>query len=293
MDDRQTSKIKDFLMETGKISSTAGLAAADTALFSGYPILSTVGQLVKSYFDMSVRFRTKHTMEVFEYIYNNQASFTKEIMNTEAFQEGFLSWFNRYLLLRSHEKRLGALLLFKSFAEEDHKYEFPLERYMDTLDKISPNALRALSFLKYKVIIPDMDRNPNNNIHRRTRIEDYASQRLSSTPLSSITDRVISELSLMSKEEYARYEELPPAEKQNYMRKWEQKSRTLRENFYNHIDELIYLGLIVQESKPSNDKLAFSSDDTGGWWRISIFAAKFIHYIESVGEPDDTGERIL
>ncbi len=266
--------------------ATAGLVSLDTAVFGGYPLITTLGVLAKSHFEQAIRLQTQKTLEAFRFIYNNRDVFTKQVIQSDDFQEGFLSWFNQYLILRGKEKRLGALVLFRTFAETEDESSFPLERFMDTLHKISSPALRALAFIKYEVILPDIQRNAHN-IHGRLEIKDYSSQELSRTPLSKLTEHKMNEKVLMSAEEYSNYEQMKSPKKEQYMRAWEEKARNTRKSFYNTLDELTYLGLIVKEIKPSDDRFVVNSDESEGWWRISDFAAEFIDYIELAGTEED------
>jgi hypothetical protein len=77
--------------------------------------------------------------------------------DSREFQEGVLTQLESYFKLRVKDKRLVAQEIFNSFCGSPNKPEFPLERYNDTLMKISVEGLRYLVFLQ-KQIFPIRDR---------------------------------------------------------------------------------------------------------------------------------------
>lgn len=76
--------------------------------------------------------------------------------NSREFQEGVFIQLETYFKLRVKDKKLVAQEIFSSFCGSPNKPDFPLERYNDTLAKISVEGLKYLVFLQ-KEIFPIRD----------------------------------------------------------------------------------------------------------------------------------------
>jgi hypothetical protein len=76
--------------------------------------------------------------------------------NSKEFQEGVYVQLETYFKLRVKDKKLVAQEIFRSFCGSPNKPDFPLERYNDTLAKISVEGLKYLVFLQ-KDIFPFRD----------------------------------------------------------------------------------------------------------------------------------------
>jgi len=87
--------------------------------------------------------------------------FTKHLMDhqeelgidfdSEEFKKGFLIQLETYFKLRIEDKKLVAKEIFSSFCGSPNKPNFPLERYNDTLTKISVEGLQYLVFVQKEI----------------------------------------------------------------------------------------------------------------------------------------------
>jgi len=68
--------------------------------------------------------------------------------DSKEFQEGLYIQLDSYFKLRIKDKKLVAQEIFSSFCGSPNKPDFPLERYNDTLVKISVEGLKYLVFLQ-------------------------------------------------------------------------------------------------------------------------------------------------
>lgn len=113
--------------------------------------------LGKALYGNALELRQQRALEWVESIQNDQSTFNERVVSSEEFQDGFISGLEDYIKLRDSLKRRIGLKVFKEFACREDKVEFPLERFNDTLRKISPASLRVLAFIKYE-ILPVMEK---------------------------------------------------------------------------------------------------------------------------------------
>lgn len=79
-------------------------------------------------------------------------------LNSKEFQDGVFVQLETYFKLRVNDKRLVAQEIFSTFCGSPDKPNFPLERYNDTLVKISVEGLKYLVFLQNDILpIRDID----------------------------------------------------------------------------------------------------------------------------------------
>lgn len=131
-------------------------AIADSTA-SSIPGLAQAWALSKALYGNALELRQQRALEWVESIQNNPSLFNESVVNSDEFKDGFIVGLEDYIKLRDYLKRRVALKVFKEFAISVDRVEFPLERYNDTLRKISPASLRTLAFIK-KEIIPKMER---------------------------------------------------------------------------------------------------------------------------------------
>lgn len=284
------------VMTYGAVGVTGVAATVDAAFLSGYPGFTTLTGVAIAHLGNSLKLKHKRAIEMFDYIDNNREVFTTKLIESEVFQDGFVYALERYIRLRTEEKRLGALLLFKSFAEAEAKEDFPLERYFDTLEKISTDALRTLAFIRYEVIEPKLEQGrqakARDNMYATDTISYFTKNPESGQPLSKLVSEAISnKYFMMDRSNFESFDALDQQTKHEYMKERRESYVKHRERLLGPIDELIYLGLLVQGSGSTKKGLALDSTESESWWRLSNFAASFIEYIENVGlddgEPND------
>lgn len=150
------SSDKNLIKSSGTAMAGAAIDSVDALIMSstGVPIpaLRLAWELSKSLLGSAVELRRQRALEWVQSVIENPTIFTEQIVSSQEFQDGFVVALEDYLKLRDYMKRRIALKTFKEFASSNDKIEFPLERYNDTLKKISPASLRTLAFVKYSVL---------------------------------------------------------------------------------------------------------------------------------------------
>lgn len=179
--DKQSDK--NLLKQSGLAVADTTVATADTLLSTftfGIPGLTLAWELSKRLYGNAMQLRQKRVLEWVQAIIDNPAAFNESIVSSQEFQDGFVVALEDYLKLRDFLKRRIAVKVFKEFASSDDKVEFPLERFNDTLKKVSPASLRTLAFIKNEVL-PVMEREPD-----ATQFSKY----IDANKLSSIGDQL-------------------------------------------------------------------------------------------------------
>ena len=87
------------------------------------------------------------------FIKDNPEVFNEQVVNSKEFQDGLLVFLNSYFKLRSDNKLKLARKIFYDFGKSNEKPLYPIERYNDTLEKISESGLRFLGFINTKIPI--------------------------------------------------------------------------------------------------------------------------------------------
>ncbi len=85
-----------------------------------------------------------------EYLMAHYAEWSIDF-NSKEFQEGVFVQLETYFKLRVKDKKIVAQEIFSSFCGSPNKPDFPLERYNDTLAKISVEGLKYLVFLQKEI----------------------------------------------------------------------------------------------------------------------------------------------
>lgn len=285
---QEKAKLSGILQKYSGVGSTAIATTADAAFLGGLPGFTTLAGVATAHLGSSLKLKHKRAIELFDYIDKNRDIFTVKLMESEVFQDGFVYALERYLRLRTEEKRLGALLLFKSFAETEAKQDFPLERYFDTLEKISSDALRTLAFIKYEVIEPELKQINHGSMHKLDTISLFTKNPESGRPLSKlVSDAIHNKYLGMNKVQTRDFMALNQQERHTYMDERRTNFTKNNERLLDSIDELTYLGLIVQGSGSARKELSLDTTEPPSWWRLSNFATSFIEYIEKVGLDDN------
>lgn len=101
-------------------------------------------------FGAYLAYRQQELNDFTQYLMDHQ----KELglnFNSKEDQEGVFVQLETYFKLRVKDKKLVAQEIFSSFYGSPNKPEFPLERYNDTLVKISVEGLKYLVFLQKEI----------------------------------------------------------------------------------------------------------------------------------------------
>lgn len=260
---------------------------------SSIPLLAQAWALCKALYGNALELRQQRALEWVEAISNDSSAFNEDLINSEEFQDGFVVALEDYIKIRDHIKRSVARKVFKEFAISDKKIDFQLERYNDTLQKISPSSISLLGFIK-KVVIPYREKYIREkmatlNLGTEKPFEWWLDLHLKREPLST-------SLSLWLTENYSPNGSLFKATHsgmentqalQDEIAKQFEKENTQRVKYNTPVGELEYLGLI-----------SIGIDGIGGWdhmttmtWTLSDFAYEFIEFIENT--PDQLNANVF
>lgn len=132
------SKKDSIVLQTSAIAVVDNLVSAvDTSLNGGMPLLSIAWGLSKGLYGANIQLRQNRAVEFVKMIKDNPGIFTKQLLQTEEFQDGFVYTFQRYLSERAEEKRQIIKKIFCGFSQEENRRDFKLERLLYTLEQLS------------------------------------------------------------------------------------------------------------------------------------------------------------
>jgi len=243
--------------------------------------------LVKSLSGNALELRQQRVLEFVEAIQSDQTTFNKTIVGSEEFQDGFVVALTEYIKIRNFLKRRIALKMFKNFATSDNKVEFPLERFYDTLNKLSTSAIKTLAFIKEEVLPARkqavIDEMAGKNYGTEKPYEWWYKLNLGREPVSTHFSKWI----------YDRYNPNSQAVKDQYnngeniqdkkiLGEIYDIERDIEAKMYAPIAELEYLGLIRSTVDLKN--MGWGSTGGATAWTLSGFAYEFMEFIENAPE---------
>lgn len=112
------------------------------------PILLGSLGLVAATFGAVVIYRQERLNQMVTDILDQPDIYTETILQSSDFQDGLIVHLDTYFKLRGSEKLKIAQNIFHDFASSKSMPVYPLERYDDTLTKISDAGIRFLGFLE-------------------------------------------------------------------------------------------------------------------------------------------------
>lgn len=272
------------------IKRSAYALAESTA--SSTPGLAQAWALSKALYGNALELRQQRALEWVEAISNDPSAFNKKLLGSEDFQDGFVVALEDYIKIRNHLKRRVALKMFKDFATSEDKVEFQLERFNDTLLKISTASLKTLAFIK-ETILPERkqaikDKLAQDNLGTEKTYEWWFKERLKTEPISPHFDKWISDRyspnSQKLKDQHGKGDHIKDKKVLGELFDIE---REVRERMTAPLGELEYLGLIRWSA--SGGGLGWSGG--GSDWRLTDFAYEFMKFIEH--SPEDLAENSL
>jgi len=245
--------------------------------------------LVKALSGNALELRQQRALEFVEAIQNDPTTFNENVANSEEFQDGFVVALTEHIKIRNFLKRRIALKMFNEFAKSDDKVEFPLERFYDTLNKLSTSGIKTLAFIK-KEILPAREQAVKDdmvgkNLGTEKPYEWWYKLNLSREPVSTHFSKWIHDRynpnSQAAKDQHNNGENI---QDKKILGEVYDIEREVEAKMYAPIAELEYLGLIRQTADLKN--LGWGS--TGGTaWTLSSFAYEFMEFIESSPEDID------
>lgn len=116
-----------------------------------YPHLAVTLGAIYANFGILLAYKQEKLNQFTEYLIANQDIFTTEKIITLEYQEGLVVFLESYFKLRSDEKLKLAQNIFLDFTGSLEMPLYPLERYDDTLEKISQTGIQFLGFINSEV----------------------------------------------------------------------------------------------------------------------------------------------
>lgn len=257
------------------------------AIASGIMGLNIAWALAKSLSGNALELRQKRVLEFVEAIQNDQATFNESVVSSVEFQDGFVVALTEYIKLRNFLQRRIALKMFKEFALSEDKVEYPLERYHDTLSKLSSSGIKTLAFIKEEVLpariraVKEDMKGKNYSVEKP--YEWWFELTLKREPVSTHFSRWIHDrYDPNSQQVKDKYNDGKNIQNKKLLGEVYDIKREVDAKMHAPLGELKYLGLVVLANDPKN----------AGWgatpgisaWTLSDFAYEFIKFIEEAPE---------
>lgn len=134
-------------------------------IISAVPGLNIAWGLSKALYGAGLELRKQRALEWVERVRDNPSIFTKEILENEQFQDGFVFILENYIRERSEEKRKVLQSIFFGFTSSKNKETFALEKFTHTLNVISEEDI---SILKDVDVAKDQESDRNYQIYGNT-----------------------------------------------------------------------------------------------------------------------------
>lgn len=246
--------------------------------------------LVKALSGNALELRQQRVLEFVEAIQNDQPTFNKTVVSSEEFQDGFVVALTEHIKIRNFLKRRISLKIFKDFTISEDKVEFPLERFYDTLNKLSTSGIKTLAFIKTEILPAReqavKDDMVGKNLGTEKPYDWWYKLNLSREPVSTHFSKWIHDRydpnSQAVKDQYNKGESIE--DKKLLGELYDAKSE-IEVKMYAPIAELEYLGLIRNTTDLKN--LGWGSIGGATAWTLSSFAYEFMDFIENPPENMD------
>ena len=116
-------------------------------IVSAIPALNIAWGLSKALYGAGLKLREKRAFEWVEMIRDNPNIFTKEILETEEFQDKFVYSIEHYIKERSEEKRKIFRKVFLGNVNSSEDIKFPIEKFINTLALLSIGEIKIMKEL--------------------------------------------------------------------------------------------------------------------------------------------------
>jgi hypothetical protein len=264
------------LVKSAKDSLPPAIASAIIPMITASPILAAPRLCVVGLYGWSVVYRQERFNALMQDIMDNASVFTRDFLSSDEFRDGLIVFLDDYFKLRDEEKLEEARNIFRHFACSNNKPLYPLERYSDTLLKISDAGIRHLGFINDKIpqlkeAYLEQKMHENNNPRDVESKAQFRKIYIENEPLSTFVDQ--------SLEDRVKKEALRSPEYQTAPLKVESSIReSLKSDLNLVLSELEQLGILKQFSY-----------QTKGWSSVDASGYNLTHYGQmfvSVIRPD-------
>lgn len=241
-------------------------------LAATHPKLAMTLTYVQASFGVLLAYKQEKLNQFTEYLIEHPDVYTEEKLQTKEFQDGLPVWLDSYFKLRSAEKLKLAQNTFLDFSRTPNMPLYPLERYDDTLEKISHAGLQFLGFIHTE--IPKVqqqyvkDRMYQNGGQVVTEVTDHMIKVHGNKPINFFVEEYIKKQTEVKMRGYSGEEPLVEERK---------LKEQLREPFTTVMSELVQLGLATG----NHVTIGWSGDEY--FYNLTDYGRKFM----SVVKPGD------
>lgn len=246
------------------------------------PGLGLAYGLAKALMGNAMEMRQYRVIEFMETIIDDPDTFTKNVLESQEFQDGFVNTLQQYLTMRTEQKRKLVQNAFKDFARSIDKPNFQIERFTDTVQKISPSSVATLGFIKTN-ILPFRELQVRKtmaiqNLGTEKPYEWWFQLNLDQEPISkSLSEWIHEEYSASGEKAKQKYGKGPDRkiDDKKQMELAELEKEQLGK-YSAPLHELVYLGICAT----STDSRVVWGGNGGTTWTLTDFGYEFIEYIE-------------
>lgn len=265
---RKTKALAGAITQTLYEKSEAMIAS----LSKLHPHLAPLLRFTQASFGVLLAYRQEKLNQFVEYLMDNEDTFTEDKVNDSAFQDGAMVFLDKYFKLRSEEKLKLAQNIFLDFAKSPKMPVYPLERYDDTLEKLSEASIQFLGFidqqvpkLRHEYALFRANRNSNDVSEENlpNLIKTYASE-----PINFFIDYYAEQQTNEQMKSYTGNEPLPEQQR---------IKSELIEPFVDLKSELEQLGLA--KINISTGLGGFSGGDAKEFFNLTNYGKKFVSII--------------
>ena len=138
----------ELLKSSGLAAVDAVAAGVDTAL-GGTPLALGAWGLSKALLGNGLALRQKKALEWVEMVRDNPSIFTKQLLETEEFQDSFVTALEGYIKERDADKRSVLRAIFLDYSAFSEPTSYPLERLNEITKQITINDAKRFSYIVY------------------------------------------------------------------------------------------------------------------------------------------------
>lgn len=140
---------KELLKLSGIAAADAVATGVDATLGGGAPFASGAWGLAKALLGKGLALRQKKALEWVETVRDNPSIFTKQLLDTEEFQDSFVTCLESYIKERDADKRSVLRAIFLDYSAFPNPLSYPLERLNEITKQITIKDARNFSYIVY------------------------------------------------------------------------------------------------------------------------------------------------
>lgn len=145
----------DICSEDKELLKSSGIAAVDTVAagvdiaLGGTPLATGAWGLSKALLGRGLALRQKKALEWIEMIRDNPSVFTKQLLETEGFQDSFVTSLEGYIKERNADKRSVLRAIFLDYSAFPEPTSYPIERLNEITKQLTINDAKNFSYIVY------------------------------------------------------------------------------------------------------------------------------------------------